>query len=142
MLISDWSSDVCSSDLIYGFRDADPELTSAAAAAITTATGGATGYLRHSYRTRTQLGDLFNGAFAPNLLRTGMSIEEITFDGYERQEDPELPTAVSVWEVSGKNKGVRTELLARRVAGLLADPPAWPVAHRDGTPPPATGGGE
>src|SRR3546814_20045011 len=30
---------------IYGFRDADPELTSAAAAAITTATGGATGYL-------------------------------------------------------------------------------------------------
>src|SRR3546814_18068534 len=51
--------------------------SSAAAAAITTATGGATGYLRHSYRTRTQLGDLVNGAFAPNLLRTGMSIEEI-----------------------------------------------------------------
>src|SRR3546814_849476 len=59
---------------------------------------------------------------------------------YERQEDPELPNAVSVWDVSGKNKGVRTALLARRVAGLLADSAAWPVVERDGTRRPARGG--
>lgn len=118
---------------IYGFRDADPELTSTASAAITAATGGETGYLRRSYRTRPQLADFVNAAIAPNMLRVGMPAEEITFDKCERTEDPAMPAALSVWEMSGKNKGLRIEMLASRVAGLLADADAWPVSARDGS---------
>jgi ATP-dependent exoDNAse (exonuclease V) beta subunit len=118
---------------IYGFRDADPELTSTASAAITAATGGETGYLRRSYRTRPQLADFVNAAIAPNMLRVGMGAEEITFDECERAEDPAMPAALSVWEMSGKNKGLRIEMLASRVAGLLADADAWPVSARDGS---------
>jgi ATP-dependent helicase/nuclease subunit A len=125
---------------IYGFRDADPALTSIAAGAITKATGGTIGYLRHSYRTRPQLGAFVNAAFAPNMLRTGMSVDEVTFDGYERAEDLTIPAALSVWDVAGKTKGARTELLARRVAGLLANPAAWPIPGSGGSRRPAKGG--
>lgn len=125
---------------IYGFRDADPELTSTASAAITAATGGETGYLRRSYRTRPQLADFINAAIAPNMLRVGMTDAEITFDDCERAEDAEMPAGLSVWEMSGKNKGLRIEMLASRVAGLLADTEAWPVSTKDGSNRPGRGG--
>lgn len=125
---------------IYGFRDADPELTSTASAAITAATGGETGYLRRSYRTRPQLADFVNAAIAPNMLRVGMTDAEITFDGCERIEDAEMPAGLSVWEMSGRNKGIRIQVLASRVAGLLADAEAWPVSANDGSTRPARGG--
>ncbi|TBC60664.1 DNA helicase UvrD (plasmid) [Rhizobium leguminosarum] len=125
---------------IYGFRDADPALTSTASAAITAATGGATGYLRRSYRTRPQLADFVNAAIAPNMLRVGMTDAEITFDGCERLEDAEMPAGLSVWEMSGKNKGLRTDMLAARVAGLLDEPDVWPVTLKDGLTRPARGG--
>ncbi|WP_428150902.1 UvrD-helicase domain-containing protein [Brevundimonas sp.] len=118
---------------IYGFRDADPELTSTASAAITAATGGETGYLRRSYRSRPQLAEFVNAAIAPNMLRVGMSDAEITFDGCERVEQTAMPPALSVWDMSGKNKGIRTEMLASRVAGLLEEAEAWPVSARDGS---------
>lgn len=116
---------------IYGFRDADPSLTIAASAAITTATGGTTGYLRQSYRTRPQLADFVNAAIGPNMRRVGMAVEEIEFDGCERAEDPAAPAALSFWPMTGKKKEDRTEMLAGRIAGLLADSDAWPVSLKE-----------
>lgn len=118
---------------IYGFRDADPALTTAAAAAITAATGGQVSYLRRSYRTRPQLAGFVNAAIAPNMLRVGMSEEEVCFDGCARSEDQGLPSALSFWPMVGRRKDERTAMLAARIAGMLADAGAWPVSERDGT---------
>jgi ATP-dependent exoDNAse (exonuclease V) beta subunit len=117
---------------IYGFRDADPALTTAASAAITAASGGHVGYLRRSFRTRPQLADFVNAAVAPNLLRVGMTEEEICFDGCERTEDVASPPALSFWPMTGKKKEDRTAMLAGRIAGMLSDRNAWPVSTRDG----------
>ena len=125
---------------IYGFRDADPALTSAASAAITTATGGKTDYLRRSWRTRPQLADFVNAAITPNMLRAGMTIDEVAFDGCARPEREGMPAALSSWTMTGKNKGERTAMLAGRIAGLLAEPDAWPVSHKDGSLRDARGG--
>lgn len=110
---------------IYGFRDADPELTQAAARTITEATGGQFDFLRKSWRSRPKLGAFVNASFEPNFLRVGMSSEEITFDDYARADGPVDP--LSVWELAGKNKGERSEHLAARVAGLLRNPNDWMV---------------
>ncbi len=112
---------------IYGFRDADPELTSAAASAMTQRSGGKTTYLRRSYRSRPTLVAFINEAVTPNFLRAGMSVEEVQFDGCERTEDPAAPPALSAWDIAGRNKTIRTELLAARITGLLAKPELWPV---------------
>lgn len=112
---------------IYGFRDADPELTMAAAAAATDASGGSTGYLRRSYRTRPSLGSMINHAFLPNFTRNQMAEEEISFADYERVEPPNWPPPLSLWSISGSNKETRADFLAHRVAGLLAEAHSWPV---------------
>jgi ATP-dependent helicase/nuclease subunit A len=125
---------------IYGFRDADPELTSAAAAAMTEKSGGNTTYLRRSYRTRPTLAEVINEAVTPNFLRAGMSIEEVQFDSCERLEQPDAPPALSCWDIAGKNKDVRTGLLAARITGLLAEPELWPVFPKVGLARAARGG--
>lgn len=112
---------------IYGFRDADPELTMTAAAAITAASGGVTGYLRRSYRTRPSLGAMINAAFLPNFSRTGMAEEEISFADYQRVEPSHFPPPFSLWTVAGSNKDKRADHVARLVAGLLAEADQWPV---------------
>lgn len=117
---------------IYGFRDADPALTTAAAAAITASSGGAVSYLRRSYRTRPQLADFVNAAIAPNMLRVGMVEEEICFEGCDRAEVPGVPAALSFWPMIGKKKEDRTAMLAGRIAGMLDDRAAWPVTERGG----------
>ncbi len=117
---------------IYGFRDADPALTIAAAAAITASSGGDVSYLRRSYRTRPQLANFVNAAIAPNMLRVGMAEEEICFDGCDRVEDPAVPAALSFWPMTGKKKEDRTLMLAGRIAGMLHDRSAWPVTDRGG----------
>jgi len=117
---------------IYGFRDADPTLTTAAAAAITAASGGKVSYLRRSYRARPQLAEFVNAAIAPNMLRVGMAEEEICFEGCDRIEDPAAPAALSFWPMTGKKKEDRTAMLAGRVAGMLNDRAAWPVTDRSG----------
>lgn len=125
---------------IYGFRDADPALSSAAAAAICAASNGTVGYLRKSYRTRPQLANFVNMAISSNFERMGMSIDEIQFNECERAENPDMPAALSIWELAGKNKSLRTADLAGRIAGLLNDAAAWPVAIKDGQPRDARGG--
>lgn len=125
---------------IYGFRDADPALTSAASAAITSVSGGTTDYLRRSFRTCPQLAQFVNAAIAPNLLRAGMSEEEIKFDGCDRVENSAGLSGLSVWEMSGKNKDLRTTMLAGRIAGLLANHDAWRVSPKIGPARSARGG--
>lgn len=117
---------------IYGFRDADPALTTAAAAAVTASSGGRVSYLRRSYRTRPQLADFVNAAVAPNMLRVGMTEEEICFEGCDRAEDAAFPSALSFWPMTGKKKEERTAMLAARIAGMLGDRSAWPVSERGG----------
>ena len=124
---------------IYGFRDADPALTQAAARAITTGTGGTFAFLRKSYRTRPALGEFINAAFEPNFRRTGMTAGEITFDDYERGETDDR-SPLSIWRLGGKKKEDRTNDLAARVAGLLREPDAWPVMPKGGAIRPTRGG--
>ena len=124
---------------IYGFRDADPALTQAAARAITTDTGGTFAFLRKSYRTRPVLGDFVNAAFEPNFRRTGMTAKEITFDDYERGETDDR-SPLSIWRLAGKKKEDRTDDLAACIAGLLRESDAWPVKQKDGTIRPVRGG--
>ncbi|WP_043540527.1 UvrD-helicase domain-containing protein [Salinarimonas rosea] len=123
--VSVWVGDPKQS--IFGFRDADPELTLAAAQGITAGTGGATRYLRKSWRSRTPIVDLVNEAFLPPFRSVGMKDEEIAFDGAAREDADGAPAAFSVWSMAGKNAGERTAALAAHVAGLLAEPEAWPV---------------
>lgn len=125
---------------IYGFRDADPALTQAAAQAITIDTGGTFEFLRKSYRTRPVLGALVNASFEPNFRRTCMRPEEITFAEYDRADaDGDVPP-LSVWTLAGSNKDLRTEDLASRIAGLLDDGPGWQVQPKAGPARPARGG--
>ncbi|HEU0160918.1 MAG TPA: UvrD-helicase domain-containing protein [Rhizomicrobium sp.] len=124
---------------IYGFRDADPALTQAAARAITTNTSGSFEFLRKSYRCRPMLGAAINAAFEPNFRRIGMSAEEITFDAYERTETFEEGSPLSVWPLTGKKKEERTDELAARIAGILRDAAGWPVTPKKGPVRPARG---
>lgn len=125
---------------IYGFRDADPALTQAAAEAITTDTCGTFEFLRKSYRTRPLLGALVNASFEPNFRRTGMRPEEITFADYDRADAKGDLTPLSAWMLVGSNKDLRTEDLASQIAGLLADGPGWQVQSKAGPERPARGG--
>lgn len=125
---------------IYGFRDADPALTSAASEGITKATGGKTEYLRRSWRTRPQLANFVNASITPNMLRAGMTIDEVAFDGCARCEAEGMPPALSSWTMTGKKKEERTAMLASRIAGLLGEPDAWPVSNKDGSLRNARGG--
>ena len=125
---------------IYGFRDADPALTQAAARAITTDTGGTFEFLRKSYRTRPALGALVNASFEPNFRRTGMRPEEITFADYDRPDAHDELPPLSVWTLAGSNKDLRTEDLASQIAGLLHDGAGWQVQPKTGPARPARGG--
>ncbi|UYY58015.1 UvrD-helicase domain-containing protein [Sphingomonas sp. S2-65] len=124
---------------IYGFRDADPALTQAAAAAITAGTGGAFEFLRTSYRSRPDIGRFVNEAFAPNFLRAGMKVEEVTFDAYGRGELVD-GSPLSVWRLEGRRKEERSDHLASCIAGLLRDREVWPVGLEGGALRPARGG--
>jgi ATP-dependent helicase/nuclease subunit A len=115
---------------IYGFRNADPALTQAAAAAITAGTGGSSEFLRRSYRSRPQLGGFVNAAFEPNFTRTGMSAAEITFEDYDRADPEDGGACLSVWVLSGRKKEERTDDLAARLAGLLRDSEGWMVQSK------------
>ncbi|MGP9819339.1 UvrD-helicase domain-containing protein [Salinarimonas sp. NSM] len=123
--VSVWVGDPKQS--IFGFRDADPELTLAAAQGITKGTGGATRYLRKSWRSRPPIVDLVNAAFLPPFRAVSTTDEEIAFDAAAREDGSEAPAAFSVWSMAGKNAGERTAALAAHLAGLLAEPKAWPV---------------
>lgn len=124
---------------IYGFRDADPALTRTAAQAITADTDGSVRYLRRSWRTRPSIAYFINSTFLPNFLRVGMTREEIAFDGCERTELTDAPPAFATWDMSGANRDTRAAALAGKVAGLLAEAEAWPVALKDGGTRPARG---
>jgi ATP-dependent exoDNAse (exonuclease V) beta subunit len=124
---------------IYGFRDADPALTRAAAQAITADTGGSVRYLRRSWRTRPSIADFINAAFLPNFLSVGMTSEEITFDGCARAELAGAAPAFATWDMSGANKDTRVTALAGKVAGLLAGADVWPVTLKGGGTRPARG---
>lgn len=124
---------------IYGFRDADPELTRVAASQITTDTGGTVRYLRKSWRARPSLCQLTNAAFLPNFLEVGMSAEEVAFEEWARSDLPEMPPASACWTMVGSNKDMRAATLAGMVAGLLSDADNWPIVPRHGEPRAARG---
>lgn len=127
--VSVWVGDPKQS--IFGFRDADPELTLAAAQGITAGTGGATRYLRTSRRSRAPIVDLVNEAFLPPFRKVGMRDEEIAFDATARKERDDAPPSFSTWSLSATNADQRAAALAAHVANLLAEPAAWPVGIKD-----------
>lgn len=125
---------------IYGFRNADPALTQAAAAAINAATGGSSDFLRRSYRSRPALGAFANAAFEANFARTGMSAAEITFEAHDRGDPEDGVACLSVWALAGKKKDERTDDLAAKVAGLLRQADDWQVQTKREPARPACGG--
>jgi ATP-dependent exoDNAse (exonuclease V) beta subunit len=124
---------------IYGFRDADPELTRTASEQITRDTGGTIRYLRKSWRARPSLCQFANAAFLPNFLTVGMREEEVAFKEWARADVADMPPAFASWTMAGSNQKARSEALAGMVAGLLADPEAWPVVPKRGNARPARG---
>lgn len=125
---------------IYGFRDADPELTRTAAGQITAGTGGSVRYLRRSWRARPSLCEITNAAFLPNFRKVGMDAQEIAFENWARSDLPDMPPAVGIWTMAGSNKDHRATSLAGMVAGLLAAREDWPVVPRQGDARPVRGG--
>jgi ATP-dependent exoDNAse (exonuclease V) beta subunit len=125
---------------IYGFRDADPELTRTAASQITADTGGTVRYLRRSWRARSSLCELTNAAFLPNFSSVGMDPQEIAFEDWARSDLDGMPPAHATWKMAGSNKDLRAASLADMVAGLLQNRADWPVVPRAGDPRPARGG--
>jgi ATP-dependent exoDNAse (exonuclease V) beta subunit len=115
---------------IYGFRDADPELTIEAANQMAARSGGEFEFLRQSWRTRPMLGELVNAAFEPTFRRTGLTERGITFDAYARADSPDGNPPLSVWRVDGKRKAERTGHLAAMVAGVLREGADWPVEDK------------
>ena len=124
---------------IYGFRDADPELTRTAAGQITGGTGGSVRYLRRSWRSRPSLCEITNAAFLPNFRKVGMTTEEIAFKDWARADQAGMPAAFGTWTLAGSNKELRADSLGGMVAGLLADRESWPVVPRQGEPRPVRG---
>ncbi len=112
---------------IYAFRDADPELTDAAARQMAAEAGGAPGYLGRSYRSRPSLGAFVNAAFVPSFVALGADAASVAFDSWNREERPDVPPALSVWPTPGRNVDDRTLLLARAIARALQRPEDWPV---------------
>ncbi|WP_336966654.1 UvrD-helicase domain-containing protein [Sphingobium aquiterrae] len=124
---------------IYGFRDADPELTRTAAGQITAGTGGSVRYLRRSWRSRPSLGELTNAAFLPNFRKVGMDPQEIAFEDWARTDLAGMPSAFATWTLAGSNKDLRAKCLATMVAGMLAERDNWPIVPRHGEARPVSG---
>ncbi|CAN5258189.1 UvrD-helicase domain-containing protein [soil metagenome] len=124
---------------IYGFRDADPELTRVAAGQITAGTGGSVRYLRRSWRSRPSLCEVTNAAFLPNFRKAGMDSQEIAFEDWARTDMAGMPSALGNWTMAGSNKDLRADSLAGMVAGLLHDRDKWPIVPRHGDPRPVRG---
>lgn len=116
---------------IYRFRDADPELTSAASRQITHDTGGTQDALRTSYRCREKLADFVNDAFTPNFRALGLTDDEIRFDGCDRKEPEGLPPALGVWMTPGKKRETRAAGLAKAVKAIVEAPTDWPVGEEE-----------
>ncbi|MFU8889896.1 MAG: UvrD-helicase domain-containing protein, partial [Trueperaceae bacterium] len=117
---------------IYAFRDADPELTDAAARQMAAEAGGAPGYLGRSYRSRPSLGAFVNAAFVPSFVALGADAASVAFDSWAREERPDVPPALAVWPTPGRNVDDRTALLARAIAHALRDADDWPVEPKGG----------
>jgi ATP-dependent helicase/nuclease subunit A len=117
---------------IYAFRDADPELTDAAARQMAAEAGGAPGYLGRSYRSRPSLGAFVNAAFVPSFVALGADAASVAFDSWAREERPDVPPALAVWPTPGRNVDDRTALLARAIARALRDADDWPVEPKGG----------
>lgn len=122
---------------IYGFRDADPELTLAASRAITFETTKEFLFLQESYRCRPALGALVNSSFEANFRRVGLTEQEIIINAYDRREASDGVSPLSVWRLLGRNAPARCEHLAGMVAGLLQDRRNWKVYDEER---PARGG--
>lgn len=117
---------------IFGFRDADPELTSQAWRGVSAATGIAPAYLDTSRRLRPRLGTFVNHAFEPNFTAMGLSRQEICFAEHARKEPEGLPPPLAHWALSGSNKEKRANALAHGVDTLLRTRTDWPLPNKDG----------
>ena len=117
---------------IYAFRDADPELTDAAARQMAAEGGGAPGYLGRSYRSRPSLGAFVNAAFVPSFVALGADAASVAFDSWAREERPGVPPALAVWPTPGRKVEERTARLARAVARALQGAGDWPVEPKGG----------
>lgn len=117
---------------IFGFRDADPELTSQAWRGVSAAAGCEPTYLDTSRRLRPALGTFVNHAFEPNFTAMGLSRREICFAEHARTEPEGLPSPLAHWALQGSNKEKRANALAHGVDTLLRNRADWPLPNKDG----------
>jgi ATP-dependent exoDNAse (exonuclease V) beta subunit len=115
---------------IYGFRGADPELMSAVAGKIATASGGAGETLATSYRSRPGLLALFNDVFVPAFERQGIPREQSECSKAHRSDFEGQSVPLSVWHIGGSNKAQRAASLANGVRRMLETPEAWSIVAK------------
>ena len=115
---------------IYGFRGADPELMSAVAGRIATASGGAGETISTSYRSRPALLDLFNDIFVPAFQRQGIPREQAECSKAYRADAAGQSTPLAVWHVGGSNKARRAAALAEGVRRMMAEPESWTIVPK------------
>ena len=115
---------------IYGFRGADPALVTAIAERIERETGRPPEALGRNWRSRPDL-----VAFPQRLLGPAMATLGIEAMRAEvqpvRQDLPMQAQPLALWRVPGSNFGTVFAALAARVARLVAEGAAMPVALRD-----------
>ncbi|HEY8384233.1 MAG TPA: UvrD-helicase domain-containing protein [Microvirga sp.] len=117
---------------IYGFRSTDANLTLAASRGVAEGTGGTSGVLSRSWRSRPGICRFVNDAFVPAFEATGLPAESCRFTDLDVAEDPIARPALNVWHLTGKNKPDHAASLAGGVAEILANADDWPTRPRIG----------
>lgn len=120
---------------IYGFRNADAALTLAATRGIAAGTGGTSGVLSTSWRSRPGICEFVNDAFLPAFERMGLPAEASRFETCARDDAGFAQPPLTAWHVTGSGRKDHAASLAGGVAALLADPSSWPVRPPGGGPP-------
>ncbi len=112
---------------IFGFRGSDPLLMQRVVQALIPETGGSRDNLIKSYRSRPELVDFVNKVFSASLQPLGMKLKDIEICEVARSEDLEMPGALHLWWLSGKNESLAVDSLANSVLEILSNPAQWPV---------------
>jgi ATP-dependent exoDNAse (exonuclease V) beta subunit len=116
---------------IYAFRGTDPNLALAASKEIAVATGGTSGILSKSWRSRPGICDFVNDAFVPAFEAMGLPENSTRFTDCACDDAGLTVPALSVWDIEG-NKQEQILSLAGGIVEALAAPDSWPVRSRSG----------
>ncbi len=118
---------------IYGFRDAAPDLTMAAAKQAPGVSGGTSKVLDVSRRSRPSLVKFFNRAFTPAFEAMGLDARESAFGSASREEPDGAGAALHLWWLEARKNDERFQSIAAGVRETLRREQPVIVQGRDGS---------